>query len=73
MSRKFTAAQTRALHFLTAEWARFGSVSAAVYSLALSHKDLVETKIAQFGPRRGWQTRARLTAAGLEAKARLAK
>lgn len=61
--RRMTDAQMRALEWLPEDgsWRmKPGRLSAALNSLGLYHKDLLEMEAGNFGPRGSWQRRYRL-------------
>ena len=64
-----TDPQARAFAWLTGTWMPLDrSISAAVESLCLYHKDLAETRNGPYGPRGGWCRQARLTEKGMAKK-----
>lgn len=71
MKNEFTDSQRRALDWLPSDgsWrTQPGRLSAALNSLALSHKGLVQYEWGDFGPRGGRMLRWRLTSVGVAAK-----
>lgn len=65
--RGFTQAQQRALLALPRDGSRLintGSLSRAISSLCLYHKDLAVREYGVFGPRGGYKVSVRLTDAG---------
>jgi hypothetical protein len=70
--RRFTPAHRTALEWLPGDgsWARKpGRLSAAINSLGLYHKDLIDIELGDFGPRGGREFRYRLTPAGRQERA----
>lgn len=71
MDKLLTGPQLLALRWLLPDWFKADrSVSAAVHSLRLYHKDLVEERAGTFGPRGGYCIQFRLTEAGVQEKTR---
>ena len=73
MTAKLTDAQLRALIWLTPEWQKLTAAhSAAVTSLCYhpNSRGLCAVRRGPHGPRGGWMTQARLTAAGADEKVR---
>lgn len=69
MRRMLTPAQARALLWLTGEWQTVNaSISSAVESLCLYHKDLTERRNGPHGPRGGYCRQTRLSKKGLAVK-----
>jgi len=68
--KRLTEPQTRALMWLTDRWTKTDrSISAAVHSLQLSYRMLVEERTGPYGPRGGFQIQFRLTELGVQEKA----
>ena len=66
---RFTPAQLKALAWLSGEWQSGPKgVSAAIQSLSLQHRGIVQHRCGRYGPRGGWRYEYRLTDAGLAAK-----
>ena len=66
---RFTSAQLKALACLSGVWqSNPKGLLAAIKSLALLHRGLVENRAGRYGPRNGWRLEYRLTDAGLAAK-----
>lgn len=71
MIRKLTEPQLRALKWLSTKWTKADkSISSAVHSLQLWHRDLVEERTGPYGPRGGYCIQFRLTDAGFKEQSR---
>ena len=71
---RFTTAQRNALDWLPADgsWRiKPGKLAAALNSLSLSHRGLVECEWGDFGPRGGRELRWRLTSHGVAVKSEI--